>query len=428
MYHVLFSSSFSSCQFVVRAGADYSAHLSDPDTLVDWALIEQVNLKTSSVPSCPICLDAPRAAKVTRCGHVFCWPCILHYLALSDHATRKCPICNDAIHKDDLKSVVSLLHEQINVGDEIEMTLMRRERHSLFAVPAARYSPVIEKRHPTLGQAFTAHSQLVLASPAEVADQILAREKRDLERQLREEGDQPEACFIEEALRYHAEREMGVIVHQEAAGLGGLMKVHEDNKAALSPEPEADASPSPDNEDFPSLESALEALAVADDERKLPQASALVGSEEDGARPQHLSSSSDGGSSIDAELDLDSPAITHKDLDLSALQPTTSECEAKVEGEAKVPAPGGRPLPKDTFYFYQSSDGQAIFLHALNVQMLVHQYGSFENCPRVIRGRILEKDSSSMTEDLRDKLRYLKHLPVTCNYEVKERGERKEVI
>jgi hypothetical protein len=57
-------------------------HEADPDLLVDWNLIEQVRLRTSgSEPtSCPICLFPPTAAKISRCGHVFCWPCILHYL------------------------------------------------------------------------------------------------------------------------------------------------------------------------------------------------------------------------------------------------------------------------------------------------------------------------------------------------------------
>lgn len=52
--------------------------------------------------------------------------------------------------------------------------------------------------------------------------------------------------------------------------------------------------------------------------------------------------------------------------------------------------------------------------------MLSYQYGSLENCPRVIRGRILEKESTSMTFELRNKLRYLKHLPVTSVFEVCE--------
>ena len=25
---------------------------------------------------CPICLEAPVAARLTKCGHVYCWPCL----------------------------------------------------------------------------------------------------------------------------------------------------------------------------------------------------------------------------------------------------------------------------------------------------------------------------------------------------------------
>ncbi len=94
----------SSCQFVVKASGDYTVQLTNPDEPVEWEQVEQVVLKSSAgVPSCPICLYPPKAAKVAKCGHVFCWACILHYLALSDQPERKCPICYQDIQKKDLK-------------------------------------------------------------------------------------------------------------------------------------------------------------------------------------------------------------------------------------------------------------------------------------------------------------------------------------
>ena len=42
-------------------------------------------------------------AKMTRCGHIYCWPCILHYLTLGEQSWRKCPICYEAVHEKDLK-------------------------------------------------------------------------------------------------------------------------------------------------------------------------------------------------------------------------------------------------------------------------------------------------------------------------------------
>ena len=52
--------------------------------------------------------------------------------------------------------------------------------------------------------------------------------------------------------------------------------------------------------------------------------------------------------------------------------------------------------------------------------MLVKQFGALENCPINIEGKILEKEGAVMSEQLRDRLRYLKHLPITTNFEVAE--------
>merc|ERR1712223_357296 len=116
-----------------------------------------------------------------------------------------------------------------------------------------------------------------------------------------------------------------------------------------------------------------------------------------GGGPRRASSSSDGTvESVEDIID----EVTAEDLDIEKKSTKTAA--------------------KETFYFYQSSDGQPIFLHALNVQMLVHEYGSLENCPTKIKGKIMEKDNTSMSESLRNRLRYLQHLPLTSIFEVCE--------
>lgn len=373
----------ANCQFVVREGEDYDVHLVDADIPVDWNLIEQVVLKSAAdVPSCPICLYPPTAAKITRCGHVFCWSCILHYLSLSDHTWRKCPICYEAIYRKDLKSVISVAWKEFHVGEEIEMHLMRRDRNSLFALPIDEYFPEVNQKHPNITQKNT-YSQLVTASPAQVAANIVARERFELENQYRIEGTEPEACFIEEALQYISERENGIV----------------DLQAPASDEffDEQDEDSSPGAEDS----------TEAEDLMTSPEVFVTSVAEVERARPRHESSSSD-GTTVTADL---VEEVTAEDLDISRFQPS-QHCDDSKNGSSKA--------PKATFYFYQSSDGQPIFLHAVNVQMLVRQFGSFESCPKVIRGKILEKDSTSMTSDLRNKLRYLKHLPLTSTFEVCE--------
>lgn len=56
----------------------------------------------------------------------------------------------------------------------------------------------------------------------------------------------------------------------------------------------------------------------------------------------------------------------------------------------------------------------------MNIKMLEVQYGSLENCPRTIWGKILEKEVGSFSEELRRRMRYLYHLPLTCTFEIAE--------
>ncbi len=89
------------------------------------------------------------------------------------------------IYRSYLHSVVSLLHSDIQVGHEIEMKLMRRERNSLFAIPVDQYHPDVNAKHPSLIHENNTYSQLLTATVQDVADVIIARERRELEEQYR---------------------------------------------------------------------------------------------------------------------------------------------------------------------------------------------------------------------------------------------------
>ncbi|KAG7177044.1 RING finger protein 10-like [Homarus americanus] len=286
----------ANCQFVVDDQEDYSLYSANQDLLVEWRFVEEVRLHVSEAPACPICLHPPVAAK------------------------------------------------EFGIGEEIELQLMRRERDSLVPVPAVLYNEEIMNTatrisHPT---AATPYAKLLLASKDEVRSHILMREKRDLEAQLVEEGDQPEACFIDEAL--------------------SLLRTRQDS----------------------------------------------------------LSSDSDVGELlIKAEEGLEAMSLS------SPEEPSSGDSVSSVEEPLSL-AP--RNAPKSTFYFYQASNGAHIYMHAVNVQMLVQEYGALENCPPIIVAKVVEKESVSMTEDLRLRLRYLRHLPVTCCFDVVEVSFRHPVV
>lgn len=190
----------ANCQFVVSEDQDYTANFADPDTLVNWDFVEQVRICSHEVPSCPICLYPPTAAKITRCGHIFCWACILHYLSLSERTWSKCPICYSSVHKKDLKSVVATESRQYVVGDTITMQLMKREKGVLVALPKSKWMNV---DHPiSLGdEQHSQYSKLLLASKEQVLHRVVLEEKVALEQQLAEEKHTPESCFIEAALQ-----------------------------------------------------------------------------------------------------------------------------------------------------------------------------------------------------------------------------------
>ena len=50
---------------------------------------------------CTICLDTAKEPVLTKCGHMFCWPCIYNWLD-SKGGRAKCPNCKNEITKDDL--------------------------------------------------------------------------------------------------------------------------------------------------------------------------------------------------------------------------------------------------------------------------------------------------------------------------------------
>lgn len=320
----------ANCQFIVNGKGDYRQYMINPDALVDWNFIEQVNVQVNEEPSCPICLYPPVAAKMTKCGHIYCWSCILHYLALSDKDWRKCPICYDAVKKGDLKSVTVTSHKTFNIDNTITFKLMKRRRGSLIAYPAdseMRDSNNIFNMSDS--GIFGCHSKLLLANTQNILD-IIDKEATELEVQTVQDEDCPEKCFIDEAVQ---------------------------------------------------LLEARRQLVLSDDSHQLNQEKNQQTDSNENVSEQHAVENGENG---------DSATKFH--------------------------------------YFYQASDGQHIYLHAINAKMLEHTYGSLEFGPKTITGKILEKEGGSMTEELRRRLRYLQHLPVTCQFEIAEIRLRQPIV
>ncbi|KAM9392721.1 E3 ubiquitin-protein ligase RNF10 isoform 2-T2 [Pholidichthys leucotaenia] len=376
----------ANCQFVVTDDQDYKAHFTDPDTLVNWDCVHQVRIYSHEVPSCPICLDPPVAARITRCGHIFCWPCMLHYLSLSDKSWSKCPICNEAVDKADLKSVVAMETRQYVVGDVITMRLMQREKGSLIAMPSSQWVKVEEPVR--LGDAcLSPYSKLLLTSSAQVLN-LLAEEKEVLQVQFSLEEDE-QRCFIQSALCLLQEREEM------------LLKQHKTNA---------------DNLDLSSLTLKEPCCPVEEVQTNITSGKPVL---------QYSSAFDDEVVEFtEGELSGFPEAILESILEEPPAAVTDGAPEPQLEDSLASQAESGRPTASAVhgpyYYFYQAEDCQLMFLHPVNVRCLLREYGSFEASPDSITATVVEVVGHTVTEELRRRHRYLAHLPLTCEFSICE--------
>ncbi|XP_075248888.1 E3 ubiquitin-protein ligase RNF10-like isoform X2 [Convolutriloba macropyga] len=122
----------ANCKFVVDESCE---DIISPDTFIDWEGVVEVQLLTPDFSYCAICLEKPTAPKITKCGHVYCYSCVLQLLCLSEKKWAKCPICFDAVSEKDLRCVKSLNKKLFKIGDSITLCLMTRLRNSIKVTP-----------------------------------------------------------------------------------------------------------------------------------------------------------------------------------------------------------------------------------------------------------------------------------------------------
>lgn len=434
----------ANCQFVVKEDGDYTIHNIDPDKLVEWDSVELIKVNSHEVASCPICLERPLAAKMTRCGHIYCWPCILHYLALGEKSWRKCPICYESVHDTDLKSVVTQEVHKYQVGETITMSLMRREKGTTYALPKAFWEKREGKIHDYNDNINrTSFLKLLSISEEDVQKFIIEAEREALELKLKG-AETSEVAFIDSALHMLKARELSTGVSTSSSNR---------SSESGSPKPEL---PEPSvilPTRLPSTKLKSYASAFSDEEEEMEESLDKM--------PSPEISESNVKNVSDRSISPSEPVETQSNRDPSppivgVAMAAKSDSEpgedlASLCGSPKDPRqsppvdmmPDGLPVEEaaahlemplivddqqnkkrqftdDAFYFYQASDGQHIYLHALNARCLVKEYGSLANCPDTITANIIQMENVFMSEELRKRLRYLGHLPLTCEFEVAE--------
>ncbi|KAF8426635.1 hypothetical protein EV426DRAFT_592218 [Tirmania nivea] len=138
-------------RFIVDPVGDYQALSVDSDVTVPWNKVLQVLASAKSqIASCPICLCVPVAPRMAKCGHIFCLPCLMRYMASAEEAKqqapvpekkpryKKCPICWDSVYMSDVRPVRWFTGQEGEVlqdGMDVVLRLMRRRHGTTLALP-----------------------------------------------------------------------------------------------------------------------------------------------------------------------------------------------------------------------------------------------------------------------------------------------------
>lgn len=85
---------------------------------------------------CPVCLEDPSPPVVTKCGHVYCWKCIIHCILVKNKTRNAaCPLCACVLTTEDVRIVVWRHIKQPVVNQEVKMNLcVRNSRHCYISL------------------------------------------------------------------------------------------------------------------------------------------------------------------------------------------------------------------------------------------------------------------------------------------------------
>jgi hypothetical protein len=123
---------------------------------------------------------------------------------------------------------------------------------------------------------------------------------------------------------------------------------------------------------------------------------------------------------VDEDKDRDLTPLEDGPEDFLALQSSTFRAQPPIETQ-RVSAPTRNPKQRrnlnppppstSTYYYYQAASGMPIFLHPLDIKILLSHFNSYSAFPDTITVRVESQSESTVNDDLRKRCKYLSHLP-----------------
>lgn len=357
---------------------------------------------------CPLsCFHLP-----TDLFQVFCFPCILHYLSLSDNLKwARCPICFDSVNARQLKSVkwfegsatsgedcnnpASGSLSSCSPGDAFETTprtgscmrmrLMQRPQITTLALPRSKTWPsdlLLPHQAPFhfLPDVYN-FAKFMLATPQYlIADLSKDLDMLGVERRLMVAvKDELSIVYIdaaEEKLRHQIAKAAAL---ESSLLLRTIDKAHKEYDDLLrryahitSRSGRVDTEPAGLHE-TPDTFLATQRLPSLTNNQPLDTFSLVTS---DRATQHNRSSQPTGNRNHRQRRNLNPP-----------------------------------PPSTQTYYYYQAASGLAVFLHPLDIKILFSHYNGYASFPDEITVRVESAAEGTVNDDLRKRCKYLAHMP-----------------
>ncbi|KAK7058577.1 hypothetical protein VNI00_002213 [Paramarasmius palmivorus] len=407
-------------RFVMNPMGDYTVHFADPDIYFQWNDILQVIIpRTSALASaaanqdyeghttCPICLSPPTAPRMTKCGHIFCFPCILHYLNTSENKWARCPICFDSVNAAQLKAVKwfegtvsqddpaapssssassSSLMDTFDAspreGASMRMRLIQRPQITTLALPRSHtwpsdLLPPHQAPFHFLPDVYN-YAKFMLATPAMLVSD-LTRDLDDL--------------TVERRLLAGMQDDLGVSFIDAAE----LKVRNQIAKATALDTPALQEQIEKAHRDHREIENQF----AYREQRRIEEAVKLNTTQD---VPSEL---------LSLKFGTITPTLP------SAPSTPTNATYRKSSNNANNPRGNQRqrrnvnppPPTTSTYYYYQAASGLPLYLHPLDIRILLSHFSSYAAFPDDITIRVEAFSEGTVNDDLRKRCKYLAHMP-----------------
>lgn len=441
-----------------------------PDASVSWESVRTVKYLSTAQKqeNCPVCLDSFTCVRITKCGHCFCLPCILrhvHSCCTTGNGEPKCPCCSIPLHLQDLRPVELLSVIAPALQQHVRLTKLHRSK----ACPAPflpradqprRSSPTAAPTSPS--DADAAFCKFNYVDPTAYQQHLTSNLRELLEQQHDQAAggnrnvaaqDPAEAVSYSMAVET-VQRELQAALEESsrefdlaerfASPSAGMYQPHPPQllaatytTAAMVQQQQQSSSSADETGSDLALES-VDSVPVIPEatswESSSPTATRYRG---DSVGSEYSHQSSTAAAAVDPRR-ARGDSIASYDADSS---PRSIGSPRRKDRDVAAPV-ASMYLDTDESVFYQAQDGQLCFLSGFNMNCLrtefsatlpedetallsnlsVQERRKMSPLPDTIEGKIVEIERTQLTPEIRQRLRFLSHLPLYSDITLVEIG------